>query len=123
MFTSTVKATLSRIQNRHPPPRQPLPPPPPPNTMIPDSSPGRNLSCSFRPFVLLTCDPLPSEGVQDQVEENGQGDAQENAEEQSEKATSSHRLGAFRAVGHDPGTPSLGTTFVSKRTSSKTASR
>ena len=66
---------------------------------------------------------LPGEHEQDEVDENGQGDAQENAEEQSEKAPSSHRLGAFRAVGHDPGTPSLGTTFVSKRTSSKTASR
>ena len=50
-----VKATLSTIQNRQPPPRHPLPPPPP-NTMIPDSSFGRGRFRSFCPFASLMCD-------------------------------------------------------------------
>ena len=118
MFTSTVKATLSRIQNRHPPPKQPLRPPPlPPNTMIPDSSPGRSRPRSFWRLVLLTCDP-PSEGVESQVEENCQGHAQDHADEQPEKAPSSHLLKAFRVVAHG-----VEAVFVSNTTSSKTASR
>jgi len=61
---------------------------------------------------------LPGEREQEEVDHYGQGDAQEDAHQHPEKAPPSHPLAAFRREGHD-----LGAIFVSKTTSSKTASR
>ena len=40
---------------------------------------------------------------QDEVDHDGQSDAQENAYQQPEQAASAHRLEAFRRVGYAPG--------------------
>ena len=61
---------------------------------------------------------LPGEHEQEEVDHDGQGDAQEDAHPQPEKASSSHPLEAFRTVAHDGGV-----VFVSNSTSSTTASR
>ena len=61
---------------------------------------------------------LPGKHEQNQVDHYGQGDAQEHADQQPQQAPSSLRLEVFRAAGHD-----LGAIFISKSTSSKTASR
>ena len=42
---------------------------------------------------------LPGEHERDEVDHDGQGDAQHHANQQPEKASSSHRLGAFRRIG------------------------
>jgi hypothetical protein len=51
-------------------------------------------------YALLS--RLPGEREQDEVDHDGQGDAQEDAHQQPEKASSSHRLDAFRRVGYAP---------------------
>jgi hypothetical protein len=51
-------------------------------------------------YALLS--RLPGEREQHEVDHDGQGDAQEDAHQQPEKAPSSHRLDAFRRVGYAP---------------------
>jgi hypothetical protein len=45
---------------------------------------------------------LPGEREQDEVDHEGQGDAQEDANQYPEKASSSHPLDAFRKIGYAP---------------------
>ena len=46
---------------------------------------------------------LPGKREQEEVDHDGQGDAQHHAHQQPEQASSSHRLEAFRRVGYAPG--------------------
>src|SRR5687768_2114746 len=49
---------------------------------------------------------LAGKPEQEEVDHDGQGDAQHYAHHQPEKASSSHRLDAFRRVGYAPGVSS-----------------
>jgi hypothetical protein len=51
-------------------------------------------------YALLS--RLPGEREQAEVDHDGQGDAQGDADQQPGKASSSHRLDAFRRVGSAP---------------------